>query len=140
MKRAIGVFTEELLDNCSKQTEFRAIAFALAYFHAAVLERKKFGVGNLPHATSGTTDQHVKYAIHKDITLRHCIEAQCIALGIGWNMNYPFNVGDLICCAQCASNYLDNNVKVTSVILRTLIDIMYCPIYNKVERWNHIGM
>ena len=27
--------------------------FALCYFHAALLERKKFGVGNLPGATSG---------------------------------------------------------------------------------------
>lgn len=58
--------------------------FALCYFHAAMLERKKFGVGNLPGATSG----------------------------IGWNMNYPFNTGDLLCCGQCASNYLENNVRV----------------------------
>ncbi len=66
------------------QAEFRSIIFALCYFHAALLERKKFGVGNLPGATSG----------------------------IGWNMNYPFNTGDLLCCGQCASNYLENNVKV----------------------------
>ena len=66
------------------QAEFRSIIFALCYFHAALLERKKFGVGNLPSATSG----------------------------IGWNMNYPFNTGDLLCCGQCASNYLENNVKV----------------------------
>lgn len=66
------------------QAEFRSIIFALCYFHAALLERKKFGVGNLPAATSG----------------------------IGWNMNYPFNTGDLLCCGQCASNYLENNVKV----------------------------
>ena len=60
------------------------IIFSLCYFHAAMLERKKFGVGNLPGSTSG----------------------------IGWNMNYPFNTGDLLCCGQCASNYLENNVKV----------------------------
>jgi hypothetical protein len=69
---------------CTPQAEFRSIVFALCYFHAALLERKKFGVGNLPGATSG----------------------------IGWNMNYPFNTGDLLCCGQCASNYLENNVKV----------------------------
>ena len=66
------------------QAEFRSIVFALCYFHAALLERKKFGVGNLPGATSG----------------------------IGWNMNYPFNSGDLLCCGQTANNYLENNVKV----------------------------
>ena len=70
--------------SCVLQAEFRSIIFALCYFHAALLERKKFGVGNLPNATSG----------------------------IGWNMNYPFNTGDLLCCGQCASNYLENNVKV----------------------------
>lgn len=68
------------------QAEYRSIIFALCYFHAALLERKKFGVGNLPAATSG----------------------------IGWNMNYPFNTGDLLCCGQCASNYLENNVKVSN--------------------------
>lgn len=72
---------------CIPQAEFRSIVFALCYFHAALLERKKFGVGNLPGATSG----------------------------IGWNMNYPFNTGDLLCCGQCASNYLENNVKVGPV-------------------------
>jgi dynein heavy chain len=66
------------------QAEYRSIIFALCYFHAALLERKKFGVGNLPGATSG----------------------------IGWNMNYPFNAGDLLCCGQTANNYLENNVKV----------------------------
>ena len=62
----------------------RAILFALSFFHAALLERKKFGTGNLPGARSG----------------------------IGWNMGYPFNVGDLLCCGQLAANYLDNSTKV----------------------------
>ena len=71
------------------QGEFRAIVFGLCYFHACLLERKKFGVGNLPGSTSG----------------------------IGWNMNYPFNTGDLLCCGQTAHNYLENNVKVRSRVL-----------------------
>ena len=62
----------------------RSILYALSFFHAALLERKKFGVGNQPGARSG----------------------------IGWNMTYPFNTGDLLCCAQLAANYLDNNSKV----------------------------
>ena len=124
LKRAFANFSEEVLESCAKQAEFRCegrqrypascaafvsgarasgrlgcarcsshnpfpcpsrtITFALCYFHAALLERKKFGVGNLPGATSG----------------------------IGWNMNYPFNTGDLLCCGQASINYLDNNVKV----------------------------
>ena len=38
-----------------KQSEFRIIVFALSYLHSTIVERKKFGVGNLPRATSGTT-------------------------------------------------------------------------------------
>lgn len=114
--RAYGNFSEEIMESCAKQSEFRqgentisfnvcplsthlllvygpplpqllssasfyhitqgqpcvdaclcpvlmcrSIIFALSFFHAALLERKKFGVGNLPGARSG----------------------------IGWNMSYP---------------------------------------------------
>ena len=37
--------------------------------------------------------------------------------GLGWNMSYPFNTGDLLCCGQCASNYLDANAKVLLLLL-----------------------
>ncbi len=98
LRRAWNNFNEEILEGCAKQAEFRAIVFALCYFHAALLERKKFGVGNLPGARSG----------------------------IGWNMNYPFNTGDLLCCGQTANNYLENNVKVPWEDLRyNFGEIMY---------------
>ena len=71
----------------------RTIIFALSFFHAAVLERKKFGVGNLPGARSG----------------------------IGLNINYTFNTGDLLCCGQLAANYLENNNKV--VFIGVVMDI-----------------
>ena len=58
LRRAYGQFNEEILEGCAKQAEFRSIIFALSYFHAALLERKKFGVGNLPAATSGEAPQH----------------------------------------------------------------------------------
>ena len=51
--RAYGNYSEEMMEGCSKQAEYRAIVFALCYYHAAMLERKKFGVGNLPASTSG---------------------------------------------------------------------------------------
>ncbi|KAK9808985.1 hypothetical protein WJX72_007373 [[Myrmecia] bisecta] len=107
LRRAYGQFNEEALEGCAKQAEYRSIIFALCYFHAALLERKKFGVGNLPGATSG----------------------------IGWNMNYPFNTGDLLCCAMCASNYLENNVKVPWDDLRYIFgEIMYGG--HIVEDWD----
>ncbi|KAL0038617.1 hypothetical protein WJX79_000048 [Trebouxia sp. C0005] len=107
LRRAYGQYNEEMLEGCAKQAEYRSIIFALCYFHAALLERKKFGVGNLPAATSG----------------------------IGWNMNYPFNTGDLLCCGQCASNYLENNVKVPWDDLRYIFgEIMYGG--HIVEDWD----
>ncbi len=41
--RALDNFTQENLERCSKDAEFRAVTFALTYFHAVVLERRKFG-------------------------------------------------------------------------------------------------
>jgi dynein heavy chain, axonemal len=40
------------------------------------------------------------------------MDSPCLPAGLGWNMNYPFNAGDLVCSAQCACSYLDNNAKV----------------------------
>lgn len=41
--RALDNFTQESLERCSKDAEYRSIVFALSYFHAVVLERRKFG-------------------------------------------------------------------------------------------------
>lgn len=105
--RAWGQFSDEVIENCSKQAELRSILFALCYYHAVILERKKFGVGNLPNATSG----------------------------IGWNMNYPFNTGDLLCCGQVAVNFLEQSTKVPWDDLRYVIgEIMYGG--HVVEDWD----
>lgn len=50
-------------------------------------------------------------------------------------MNYPFNTQDLLCCGQCASNYLDNNPKIPWDDLRYIFgDIMYGG--HIVEDWD----
>ncbi|KAJ3051836.1 hypothetical protein HK097_007152 [Rhizophlyctis rosea] len=41
--RALDNFTQETLERCSKDAEFKSILFAFCYFHAVVLERRKFG-------------------------------------------------------------------------------------------------
>ncbi|CAG9859865.1 unnamed protein product [Phyllotreta striolata] len=40
---ALYNFNQETLEMCSKESEFKAILFALCYFHAVVAERRKFG-------------------------------------------------------------------------------------------------
>ncbi|KXS10801.1 hypothetical protein M427DRAFT_103173 [Gonapodya prolifera JEL478] len=42
--RALDNFTQEYLERCSKDAEYRTILFSLCYFHAVVLERRKFGM------------------------------------------------------------------------------------------------
>lgn len=41
--KALDNFSQETLDSCSKESEFKAILFALCYYHAVVAERRKFG-------------------------------------------------------------------------------------------------
>lgn len=40
---ALDNFNQDIMEMCSKVTEFRALLFALCYFHSAVVERRKFG-------------------------------------------------------------------------------------------------
>lgn len=43
LQPSLTVPLQETLEECSKETEFRCILFALCYFHAAVAERRRFG-------------------------------------------------------------------------------------------------
>jgi dynein heavy chain len=41
--KALDNFNQETLESCTKEVEFRAILFALCYYHAVVAERRRFG-------------------------------------------------------------------------------------------------
>lgn len=43
LHKALDNFSQETLEMCSKETEFKAILFSLCYFHAVIAERRKFG-------------------------------------------------------------------------------------------------
>ncbi|KAL8434818.1 hypothetical protein ACSSS7_002955 [Eimeria intestinalis] len=68
LKRAFACFPREDFDD--RDQKVKAIIFGLCFFHAVLLERKKFG----PR---------------------------------GWNMNYPFSMGDLRDSAMVLVNYID---------------------------------
>lgn len=37
------LWMQDILDQCSREQEFKTILFSLCYFHACVAERRKFG-------------------------------------------------------------------------------------------------
>jgi dynein heavy chain len=43
LKRTFGEVTEEDYEECTKPREYKKLLFALAFFHAVILERRKFG-------------------------------------------------------------------------------------------------
>ncbi|KAM5310557.1 dynein axonemal heavy chain 9 isoform 2-T2 [Glossophaga mutica] len=43
LHKALDNFTQDTLEMCSRETEFKSILFALCYFHAVIAERRKFG-------------------------------------------------------------------------------------------------
>ncbi|GMH57655.1 hypothetical protein TL16_g02438 [Triparma laevis f. inornata] len=85
---AISSFSKEDYEDAEPRT--RGILFGLCYFHAVVVERKKFG-------------------------------------GIGYNMMYPFALGDLRDSAKCLNNYMENApTKIPWADLRYIFgEIMY---------------
>merc|ERR1719313_1576529 len=89
LAKSFGSFNDEFFESSSKPGELKAITFSLSFFHAILLQRKKFG----PQ---------------------------------GWNMSYPFNIGDLVGCAQVTLNYLEANSRVPWDDLRYIFgEIMY---------------
>jgi dynein heavy chain len=41
--KALDNFSQDTMEMCSKESEFKSILFSVVYFHAVLIERRKFG-------------------------------------------------------------------------------------------------
>ncbi|KAG8222094.1 hypothetical protein J437_LFUL000857 [Ladona fulva] len=102
--KALDNFSQETLEMCGKEAEFKAILFSLCYFHAVVAERRKFG----PQGWNRIYPFNVVLNIRKRINLSLHL------------------TGDLTISAHVLFNYLEANQKVPWEDLRYLFgEIMY---------------
>ncbi|NXK67744.1 DYH9 protein, partial [Sylvietta virens] len=71
LHKALDNFSQDTLEMCSQEKEFRSILFALCYFHAVVAERRKFGPQgwNRPYPFS-TGDLTISVSV-----LHNCLQA-----------------------------------------------------------------
>ncbi|KAL0116299.1 hypothetical protein PUN28_011253 [Cardiocondyla obscurior] len=112
--KALDNFSEEVLESCAKETEFKAILFTLCYYHAAVAERRKFGAQGWNRVS--ILNFNFTYTLIPIINF----------LLISLTQSYPFNVGDLTISVSVLLNYLESSIKVPWEDLRYLFgEIMY---------------
>ena len=89
MLRALAEFKDEPWENSCKPADFKAVLFAMCWFHSIIVERKKFGK-------------------------------------LGWNREYPFNMGDLSSCIDVLNNYMEDRPAIPWDALRyTFGEIIY---------------
>lgn len=118
LHKALDNFNQETLECCSKEAEFKAILFALCYFHAVVAERRKFGAQGW--------NRVYPFNVGKCNTLYSpffCFDSKTENFSF---LMFAYYQGDLTISVSVLYNYLENNTKIPWEDLRYLFgEIMY---------------
>lgn len=105
------------IDEADSKT--KGILFGLCYFHAVMMERKMFGADVHVYVYGGVVfmythpSSHVSASVLSPFTSPHSITAPTHPPTppgpMGFNMLYPFSLGDLRDSAACLANYLEKS-------------------------------
>ena len=84
--------TQETLEMCSRENEFKSILFSLVYFHAVLIERRKFGPQgwNRPYPFT-TGDLTISVNV-----LYNYLEANAKVSGIGFEQGFLNSIVKLL--------------------------------------------
>ena len=80
------------LKDCCPHPAFKPLVYTLAFFHAVVQERRKYG-------RVGQIDTHNNTLVLESYIILLCSQ-------IGWNVSYDFNESDFRVCMDILDTYL----------------------------------
>ena len=102
----LATITDDYFESCSKPGPWKKLVFSLAFFHAMIQERRKFGPLVRFHIIRNARIENVGKSQSCMVSKLPIIWKQ------GWNVKYEFNNSDLECSMSTLKMFLDEQEEV----------------------------